>query len=153
MTKMALMRIATAGAAIMAAIALAAPASAAPNPHPPVRAAALSNCLGQPFTTHPNESFTQGNTTYVGRGYAGHYSGLTAVPSKTQVTSSGVEAQCLLARYGDYNPGGIDGVFGSNSQRAMKAFQTDMNDIFGAGLSEDGMPGPQSWKWLRFWEQ
>jgi hypothetical protein len=122
MTKMALIRIAAAGAAIMAAITLAAPASAATDPHPPVRAAALSNCLGQPFTTHLNESFTQSGTTYHGR-------------------------------YGDYNPGGIDGVFGSNSQRAMNAFQTDMNDIFGAGLSEDGMPGPQSWKWLRFWEQ
>ncbi len=80
--------------------------------------------------------------------YAGNYSGLTVVPSKTSVTSAGVEAQCLLLRLG-YNPGPVDGVFGSKSQAAMKQFQ-QWSHVYGSGLSVDGMPGPKSWPWLRW---
>lgn len=82
--------------------------------------------------------------------YAGHYSGNTAVPSTTSVSSAGIEAQCLLKAYG-YSPGTVDGIFGSNSQSAMKSFQRYMNSAFGAGLSVDGLPGPKSWPWLRWY--
>lgn len=90
------------------------------------------------------------STASNGYEYAGHYSGLTAVPSATQDTSSGEEAQCLLV-YAGYNPGGVDGVFGKNSQAAMKLFQAHMNADFGAGLKVDGFPGPQSWPRLRWY--
>jgi putative peptidoglycan binding protein len=108
------------------------------------------------YSTNASQSFSFNGTRFLGFGYAGHYSGLTAVPSTTQVTSAGVEAQCMLARYGFYNPGGIDGVFGRNSQAAMHQFQIDMNNIFGAGLATgpgQDLPGPNSWKWLRWWQQ
>ncbi len=104
------------------------------------------------YSTNWSESFTFKGVIYAGRGYAGHYGGLSTVPSKTSVTAAGVEAQCLLKRYGDYNPGTVDGVFGPNSQAAMRAFQSDMNSWFGAGLSVDGLPGPKTWPWLRWYE-
>ncbi|MGV9706752.1 peptidoglycan-binding protein [Streptomyces sp. NPDC003483] len=52
------------------------------------------------------------------------------------------EAQCLLRRAG-ISPGGIDGMFGPLTLRAVKAFQQR------AGLVDDGMLGPRSWKALR----
>lgn len=85
----------------------------------------------------------------------GHYTGMHAIPSGTQVTSAGIEAQCLLARFSrvipdsDMDPGGIDGIFGSNSQQAMKAFQRWANRWWDAGLDVDGWPGPESWPHLR----
>ncbi|MER5434897.1 peptidoglycan-binding protein [Streptomyces sp. NPDC002588] len=52
------------------------------------------------------------------------------------------EAQCLLRRAG-ISPGGIDGMFGPLTQRAVKALQQR------AGLDVDGMVGPHTWKALR----
>lgn len=52
------------------------------------------------------------------------------------------EAQCLLRRAG-ISPGGIDGMFGPLTLRAVKAFQGR------TGLDVDGMLGPRSWKALR----
>ncbi|MEV3912908.1 peptidoglycan-binding protein [Streptomyces canus] len=52
------------------------------------------------------------------------------------------EAQCLLRRAG-ISPGGIDGMFGPLTLRAVKTFQER------AGLAVDGMLGPRSWKALR----
>ncbi|KUN60440.1 peptidoglycan-binding protein [Streptomyces canus] len=52
------------------------------------------------------------------------------------------EAQCLLRRAG-ISPGGIDGMFGPLTLRAVKTFQER------AGLTVDGMLGPRSWKALR----
>lgn len=52
------------------------------------------------------------------------------------------EAQCLLRRAG-ISPGGIDGMFGPLTQRAVKAFQKR------SGLDVDGMVGPHTWKALR----
>src|SRR4051812_29726343 len=45
--------------------------------------------------------------------YAGHYTGNDVQPSSTGVSDAGIEAQCLL-KYRGYNPGTIDGVFGSS---------------------------------------
>jgi putative peptidoglycan binding protein len=80
--------------------------------------------------------------------FAGYYSGMTVVPSSTGVTAAGIEAQCLL-KFWQFNPGTVDGVFGANSQSAMRAFQTKMNSLLGAHMTVDGLPGPQSWFWLR----
>lgn len=52
------------------------------------------------------------------------------------------EAQCLLRRAG-ISPGGIDGMFGPLTLRAVKTFQQR------EGLVVDGMLGPRSWKALR----
>lgn len=52
------------------------------------------------------------------------------------------EGQCLLRRAG-ISPGGIDGMFGPLTLRAVKTFQER------AGLTADGILGPRSWKALR----
>ncbi|MGV9276488.1 peptidoglycan-binding domain-containing protein [Streptomyces griseosporeus] len=83
---------------------------------------------------------------------AGYYSGNTVVPSSTQVTKAGIEAQCIL-KVMNYPTGTVDGVFGANSKAAMKKFQTDVNTYYGRKvLDVDGLPGPSSWPYLRkFW--
>ncbi|MFD4603530.1 peptidoglycan-binding protein [Streptomyces sp. NPDC058464] len=80
---------------------------------------------------------------------AGYYSGSTAIPSTSQVTAAGKEAQCLL-KYRGYDPGTVDGIFGSKSQAAARAFQHDINDLCEAALKEDGSVGPKTWPWLRY---
>ncbi|MBD0839286.1 MULTISPECIES: peptidoglycan-binding domain-containing protein [unclassified Streptomyces] len=80
--------------------------------------------------------------------YAGHYSGMTVVPSATTVTAAGIEAQCLLKDIGYYT-GTVDGYFGPLSQDAMKRYQRLINQQHNVGLAVDGWPGPKSWPWLR----
>jgi len=151
-------RLLAVGAATIALGALASTASAASAATPATltgsaRTVATPLAVTCSYSTNLSQSFTFNGSTFQGFEYAGHYSGLTVVPSTTQVTSSGEEAQCLLARAG-YNPGTIDGVFGTHSQAAMHQFQTDMNNLFGAGLATgpgQDLPGPHSWKWLRWW--
>jgi hypothetical protein len=83
--------------------------------------------------------------TLQGEEFAGHYSGNTTVPSTTGVSAAGIEAQCLLVAAG-YNPGPIDGIFGPHSQAATRSFQQTLG---GFGVQDDGLPGPQTWPWLR----
>jgi peptidoglycan hydrolase-like protein with peptidoglycan-binding domain len=92
---------------------------------------------------------TGGPTTINGQEFAGYYGGSSVVPSTTGVSAAGIEAQCLLARAG-FNPGTIDGVFGPNSQAAARAFQQHADNTVGAELSVDGLPGPHTWPWLRW---
>lgn len=87
-----------------------------------------------------------------GQEVAGHYSGNTIVPLTGGVSAAGIEAQCLLKQAG-YSPGTIDGIFGPNSQAAAKGLQSFVNNNFHAGISVDGLPGPQTWPWLRFLSQ
>jgi hypothetical protein len=130
-----------AGAVAMSVLLTPAAATAAPEEAPPQRVAAVDAGV----------LATCNYSTVNGQGFAGHYSGVTQEPSTTRVTSAGLEAQCLLVRYGDYDPGPIDGVFGPRSQAATRAFQAEMNAAFGAGLSVDGMVGSQTWPWLRWY--
>lgn len=83
-----------------------------------------------------------------GRLSAGYYNGNTVVPSSSQVTAAGKEAQCLL-QYQGHNPGTIDGIFGRNSQAAAKKFQGVVNHACNTNLAEDGKVGPQTWPHLR----
>lgn len=53
-----------------------------------------------------------------------------------------VEAQCLLGYHG-FDPGGVDGVIGPRTIRAVKRLQQK------AGLPPDGVVGPQTWQVLR----
>jgi peptidoglycan hydrolase-like protein with peptidoglycan-binding domain len=87
-----------------------------------------------------------------GNAYAGFSTTMTTQPATTYATDAGREAQCLLAKWGRYSPGTIDGIFGPHSQAAAKAFQTDMNVRFGAGLAVDGLVGPHTWPWLRWYQ-
>lgn len=83
-----------------------------------------------------------------GRLSAGYYNGTTVVPSSSQVTAAGKEAQCLL-QYQGYDPGTIDGIFGRDSQAAAKKFQRVVNHACNTNLAEDGQVGPQTWPRLR----
>jgi peptidoglycan hydrolase-like protein with peptidoglycan-binding domain len=49
--------------------------------------------------------------------------------------------QRLLTDFG-YDPGGIDGEFGANTERAVRQFQDDFL------LASDGVVGPETWAWL-----
>ncbi|MFF3755257.1 peptidoglycan-binding protein [Streptomyces sp. NPDC002018] len=80
--------------------------------------------------------------------YAGYYEGMSVVPSSTVVTTAGIEAQCLL-KWAGFDPGTIDGVFGTNSRAAAKRFQTMMNNSHGYTLATDGIVGSQTWPALR----
>ena len=93
-----------------------------------------------------------GTFNLAGQEFAGHYNGNTVVPLTGGVSAAGIEAQCLLADAG-FNPGTIDGVFGPNSQRAARGLQNAVNGNFHAGITVDGLPGPQTWPWLRYWAQ
>ena len=91
-----------------------------------------------------------------GRWYYGYYDGMTVIPSTSGVSAAGIEAQCSLVRasrdlgHAGMNPGTVDGIFGRNSQNAMREFQRWVNRTFGAGsVAEDGLPGPESWPYLR----
>ncbi|MFT2016918.1 peptidoglycan-binding domain-containing protein [Streptomyces sp. 796.1] len=55
------------------------------------------------------------------------------------------EIQCLLRDAWGYNIGssGVDGKFGGDTEKAVKAFQRDH------GLKADGIVGPNTWKKLR----
>ncbi|MGW2209331.1 peptidoglycan-binding domain-containing protein [Streptomyces sp. NPDC001781] len=87
-----------------------------------------------------------------GKAYAGYYSGNTVIPSSTGVSSSGIEAQCLLKR-AKFDPGTIDGVFGTNSKAAAKRFQTLMNNAFGYNIAIDGTVGQETWPALRWYAE
>jgi hypothetical protein len=118
------------------------------TPATPVQAAyTCSYSDNDSFTKTVDYSGHGGLVTLHGEGFAGYYSGDTIVPSTTGVSDAGIEAQCLVKLAG-FDPGTIDGVFGRNSQSAMKAFQEYVNSV-GAGLQVDGLPGPDSWPWLR----
>ncbi len=119
---------------------------------PAVTAEAYSCSYNDSTGTSKSTSDPGGNFAFQGQEFAGHYSGYTVVPSSTGVTAAGIEAQCLLKQAG-YNPGTIDGIFGSNSQSATKSLQSFVNNNFHASISVDGLPGPQTWPWLRFLSQ
>ncbi|MFD7666963.1 peptidoglycan-binding protein [Streptomyces sp. NPDC059788] len=52
-------------------------------------------------------------------------------------------AQCLLKWWG-FSPGAIDGVFGTRTENAVRNFQR------AAGLSVDGIVGPNTWAVLHY---
>ncbi|MFI1568806.1 peptidoglycan-binding protein [Streptomyces sp. NPDC020490] len=98
------------------------------------------------------QAYTCHYTVSGGKAYAGYYSGNTVIPSSTGVSSAGIEAQCLLKRAG-FDPGTIDGVFGTNSKAAAKKFQTLMNNAFGYAIAIDGIVGSETWPALRWYAE
>ncbi|MFC8435121.1 peptidoglycan-binding protein [Streptomyces sp. NPDC057253] len=97
------------------------PRSTAPSP-PPTYTCRIARVDGR-----WSAGINKGRTTEIGYGDTG---------------ADVAEAQCLLRRAG-ISPGGIDGMFGPLTLRAVKAFQQR------AGLTVDGMLGPHTWKALR----
>ncbi|MEV7325146.1 peptidoglycan-binding protein [Streptomyces sp. NPDC093970] len=90
----------------------------------------------------PQPSYTCRITRADGRWSAGVNNGRDAEITYGDTGADVAEAQCLLRRAG-ISPGGIDGMFGPLTLRAVKTFQDR------EGLVVDGMLGPRSWKALR----
>ncbi|TVL90118.1 peptidoglycan-binding protein [Streptomyces sp. SAJ15] len=74
--------------------------------------------------------------------YAGHSTTRDAILQMSTAGWDVAEAQCLLRRHG-FDPGGVDGVFGDRTERAVKRFQKRSE------LVVDGKVGPHTWKALR----
>jgi transcriptional regulator with XRE-family HTH domain len=93
-------------------------------------------------TASPPPAYTCHLTRVDGRWSAGINRGRDTEIGYGATGADVAEAQCLLRRAG-ISPGGIDGMFGPLTLRAVKTFQTR------AGLVADGMVGPRSWQALR----
>ncbi|MFJ9352124.1 peptidoglycan-binding protein [Streptomyces sp. NPDC101237] len=106
-----------------------------------VAPAAVATSAGTTATAPPH-SYTCRITRTDGRWSAGINNGRDTEISYGDTGADVAEAQCLLRRAG-ISPGGIDGMFGPLTLRAVKTFQDR------AGLVVDGMLGPRSWKALR----
>ncbi|PCG82321.1 peptidoglycan-binding protein [Streptomyces sp. WZ.A104] len=74
--------------------------------------------------------------------YAGHSATHETVLAQNTTSWDVVEAQCLLRAAG-LDPGAVDGVYGPNTERAVKRLQA------AAGIEDDGLVGPDTWKVLR----
>ncbi|WP_428935145.1 peptidoglycan-binding protein [Streptomyces sp. ACT015] len=74
------------------------------------------------------------------------YAGISRVTGETlsygDISPEVAEAQCLLRRQG-ISPGGIDGIFGPLTEKAVKELQRRSH------LVVDGIIGPHTWKALR----
>jgi murein L,D-transpeptidase YcbB/YkuD len=77
-----------------------------------------------------------------GRWYAGNSLTRDAVLQMGMAGPEVAEAQCLLERAG-FSPGGIDGVYGSRTEWAVRQEQRQ------AKLVVDGIVGPHTWAALR----
>ncbi|MEU8711826.1 peptidoglycan-binding protein [Streptomyces sp. NPDC048663] len=106
-----------------------------------VAPAAVATPAGTAATTPPHSYLCRIARTD-GRWSAGINNGRDTEISYGDTGTDVAEAQCLLRRAG-ISPGGIDGMFGPLTLRAVKTFQDR------AGLVVDGMLGPRSWKALR----
>ncbi|MFG1668220.1 peptidoglycan-binding protein [Streptomyces sp. Y7] len=104
---------------------------AAPAPRPPSAAASPSA-----------PAYTCRLAQVGGRWYAGISRTGDAILAGGHAGPDVAEAQCLLRRAG-FSPGGIDGIFGPVTERAVEQVQRR------AGLVVDGIVGPHTWKALR----
>ncbi|MFC9234097.1 helix-turn-helix domain-containing protein [Streptomyces decoyicus] len=94
------------------------------------------------FTHRPGEDFGCHVQRRAGALYAGHSRTDTAVLGSGASGWDVVEAQCLLRHQG-YDPGGVDGIVGGRTVRAVKRLQARFK------LPTDGIVGPGTWKVLR----
>ena len=77
-------------------------------------------------------------------GLVTNLSGTGAVMTLSKYGSRGDEVRQIQTRLRElgYNPGTVDGIYGTNTQNAVRAFQRDK------GLSVDGIAGPKTLKAL-----
>ncbi|MYR94380.1 MULTISPECIES: peptidoglycan-binding protein [unclassified Streptomyces] len=103
-----------------------------------------------PFTSAHDGPYVWGRETsypcriqqHGGRTYAGHSGTHRTVLAHNSTSWDVVEAQCLLREAG-FDPGAVDGVYGPNTEQAVKRLQAK------AGIEDDGLVGPDTWKVLR----
>jgi peptidoglycan hydrolase-like protein with peptidoglycan-binding domain len=87
-------------------------------------------------------------TTYTCGNQGSHYTG-TAITSYGDTGNRVIEVQCLLKAGGYLSAGQVDGIFGSQTQTAVRSFQSAYHRWCDSGLAVDGIVGPYTWGALR----
>jgi len=137
------LRVALVASAVAAVLALSSAALLAVRLHggddgpaagPAVAAAASATAEARSYGCHVHRTD--------GRWYAGNSRTRRTEVAYGSVGPDVAEAQCLLRRAG-ISPGGIDGIFGPLTRRAVRDFQKRSR------LAVDGRVGPHTWKALR----
>ncbi|MCF1598202.1 peptidoglycan-binding protein [Streptomyces muensis] len=154
------LRVALAAGAVALVLALATAAllvvrlsdeNAAEQPTDPLAATATSTATSAsaPTSSPASASAARSELPYTcrveridGRWFAGLSRTEGAILASGHAGPEVAEAQCLLRRAG-ISPGGIDGIFGPMTERAVERAQQR------AGLVVDGIIGPHTWKALR----
>ncbi|MFF2996946.1 peptidoglycan-binding protein [Streptomyces sp. NPDC057950] len=95
-----------------------------------------------PFVYHPGKTYPCPLQRQKGQLYAGHSTARVKVLGQGSQGWDVVEVQCLLQHDG-FDAGGVDGVYGANTARAVKLLQKK------AGLYTDGVVGRHTWQVLR----
>ncbi|MCC3652149.1 peptidoglycan-binding protein [Streptomyces sp. S07_1.15] len=95
-----------------------------------------------PFVYEPGRTYRCDVRRENGLLGAGHSATRDAVLQNSTTGWDVVEAQCLLKHHG-FSPGGIDGIYGDLTARAVKRMQDEH------GLVVDGKVGPHTWGVLR----
>ncbi|MEU4682463.1 peptidoglycan-binding protein [Streptomyces xinghaiensis] len=95
-----------------------------------------------PFVYEPGRTYRCDVRRENGLLDAGHSATRDAVLQNSTTGWDVVEAQCLLKHHG-FSPGGIDGIYGDLTARAVKRIQDEH------GLVVDGKVGPHTWGVLR----
>ncbi|MZE80544.1 peptidoglycan-binding protein, partial [Streptomyces sp. SID5475] len=95
-----------------------------------------------PFVYEPGRTYRCDVRRENGLLGAGHSATRDAVLQDSTTGWDVVEAQCLLKHHG-FSPGGIDGIYGDLTARAVKRIQDEH------GLVVDGKVGPHTWGVLR----
>ncbi|MFJ4931664.1 peptidoglycan-binding protein [Streptomyces sp. NPDC088736] len=94
------------------------------------------------FVYHPGKTYPCTLERHKGQLYAGHSTAHIKVLGQGSQGWDVVEVQCLLQHDG-FDAGGVDGVYGANTARAVKLMQKK------AGLYTDGVVGKHTWQVLR----
>ncbi|WP_405587010.1 peptidoglycan-binding protein [Streptomyces sp. NBC_01092] len=110
--------------------------------HPTAPLAATAKSASPPASRPPAPTYTCLLERIDDRWYAGISRTRGAILANGHAGPEVAEAQCLLRRAG-FSPGGIDGIFGPVTERAVEQAQQR------AGLVMDGIIGPHTWKALR----
>lgn len=102
--------------------------------------AMLGQVEGNTVTAAPTETATETPTTSTTTATSTTESGVITM-NTLRKGSKGTQVKVLqyLLNEGGYNAGTVDGIFGANTQTAVKAFQT------ASGLSVDGIVGKNTW--------
>ncbi|WP_030542694.1 peptidoglycan-binding protein [Streptomyces albus] len=142
--------LAVAAVAVAAAVLVAAPwedeggpaASTPAQGSPSAPAEPSARAHDGPYVYEPGRTYHCDVRRENGLLGAGHSATRDAVLQTSTTGWDVVEAQCLLKHHG-FSPGGIDGIYGDLTTRAVKRIQDKH------GLVVDGKVGPHTWGVLR----
>ncbi|MCX4581419.1 helix-turn-helix domain-containing protein [Streptomyces sp. NBC_01571] len=128
--------------ALIAGLLVAAPWKGGSHMDGSTKEAAPASASAAAFVYQPGKTYICPLKRQKGQLYAGHSTARVKVLGQGSQGWDVVEVQCLLQHDG-FDPGGVDGVYGANTARAVKLLQKK------AGLYTDGVVGLHTWQVLR----